>query len=129
MAGVILADYSGVHSKRTQPIVGFRTHFCKDPPTAGPSTTARHGKKTRSTPLGCRTTNTNGNGNRQCDNLLATLPLFESVQESSMKIREIDTAARYSIRNPADPERGRGFVATDNQMVTVDRLPSVATGF
>src|SRR5437773_12572022 len=43
----------------------------------------------RSTPLGCRTTNTftNGNGelgvggstacNRRCDNLLATLPLFE----------------------------------------------------
>src|SRR6516162_11395874 len=49
------------------------------PATAGPSTTARHGKKTSSTPLGCRTTKTvtNGNGNRQCDNLLATLPLFE----------------------------------------------------
>src|ERR1700747_2052635 len=79
MAGVMPANYSGVHSKRTQPIVGSRTHFCKDPPTAGPSTTAQHGKKTRSTPLGCRTTKTftNGNGNRQCDNLLATLPLFE----------------------------------------------------
>src|SRR5438132_4273503 len=79
MAGVIAANYSGVHSKRTYTIVGFRTHFCKDPPTAGPSTTARHGKKTRSTPLGCRTTQTftNGNGNRRCDNLLATLPLFE----------------------------------------------------
>src|SRR5437763_5510217 len=80
MAGAIPANYSGVHSKRTQPIVGFGTHFCKDPPTAGPSTTARHGKKTRSTPLGCRTTQTltNGNGNRRCDNLLATLPFFES---------------------------------------------------
>src|SRR5215472_2921666 len=79
MAGVMPANYSGVHSKRTQPIVGSRTHFCKDPPTAGPSTTARHGKKTRSTPLGCRTTKpvTNGNGNRKCDNLLATLRSFE----------------------------------------------------
>ena len=79
MAGVIPANYSGVHSKRTQPIVGVGTHFCKDPPTAGPSTTARHGKKIHSTPLGYTTTHTlsNGNGNRQCDNLLAALPLFE----------------------------------------------------
>src|SRR5438874_11678962 len=79
MAGAIPANYSGVHSKRTQPIVGFGTHFCKDPPTAGSSTTARHGKKTRSTPLGCRTTQTftNGNGNRRCDNLLAKLTIYE----------------------------------------------------
>src|SRR5215469_7902514 len=49
------------------------------PATAGPSTTSRHGKKTSSTPLGCRTTKpvTNGNGNRRCANSLATLPLFE----------------------------------------------------
>src|SRR5690348_16367300 len=66
MLGVSPANYSGVHSKTTWPVAGFGSHFCKDPPTARPWTTAQHGKKTRSTPVGCRTTTTfiNGNGKR-----------------------------------------------------------------
>src|SRR5260370_4247496 len=101
MAGVIADNYSGVHSKRTQPIVGLRTHCCKDPRTAGPSTTARHGKKTRSTPLGCRTTQTltNGNGNRQCDNLLATLPLFELARV----LLRFDHTARFCLLKALEP--------------------------
>src|ERR1043166_3821530 len=76
-AGAGPADYSGAHSKRTLNTTQARG------PGGGQVTTAitgsRHGKKTCSTPLGCRTTTTftNGNGNRRCNNLLATLPLFE----------------------------------------------------
>src|SRR5207244_2468498 len=70
MAGVIVVDYTGAQSKailRTIydciPRVGLH-HTIPGP---------RHGKKSLSTPLGCRTTTTltNGNGNRQCDSLLS----------------------------------------------------------
>src|SRR2546428_11347481 len=61
MAGARPAGYSGVHSKRTLSTTQDRG------PGGGQVTTAvtgsRHGKKTRSTPLGCTTTNKLGNGN------------------------------------------------------------------
>src|SRR5260370_25260240 len=101
MGGVIAANYSGAQSKRKPPIVGLRTHFGRDAPTAGGSTTARHGKKTRSTPLGCRTTQTlsNGNGNRQCDNLLATLSLFELARV----LLRFDHTARFCLLKALEP--------------------------
>src|SRR5947208_338357 len=61
MAGAGPAGYSGVHSKRTLSTTQDRG------PGGGQVTTAvtgsRHGKKTRSTPPGCMTTHTVGNGN------------------------------------------------------------------
>src|SRR5438874_380105 len=61
MAGATPAGYSGVHSKRTLSTTQDRE------PGGGQLTTAitgsRHGKKTRSTPPGCMTTHTFGNGN------------------------------------------------------------------
>src|SRR5205814_5907810 len=61
MAGARAADYSGAHSKRTLSTTQDRG------PGGGQVTTAitgsRHGKKTRSTPPGCMTTHTFGNGN------------------------------------------------------------------
>src|SRR5215467_3511475 len=66
-AGVMAVDYSGAKSKRI-----LRTiYYCI--PHASPNRPAmpgpRRGEKTRSTPLGCRTTATpkNGSGNRWCD--------------------------------------------------------------
>src|SRR5438046_9426862 len=61
MAGARPADYSGAQSKRTLSTTPDRG------PGGGQVTTAitgsRHGKKTRSTPPGCMTTHTFGNGN------------------------------------------------------------------
>src|SRR5260370_29181383 len=60
MAGAGAADYSGAHSKRT---LNTTQEWM---PSGGQVDTAvtgsRHGKKTRSTPPGYRTTNTVGNG-------------------------------------------------------------------
>src|SRR4029077_6977719 len=77
MAGVMAVDYSCAHSKTILPTI------CDCIPHVGPNRPAmpgpRHGEKIRSTPLGCRTTNTltNGNGKRGCENCATTLPFFE----------------------------------------------------
>src|SRR2546429_4910283 len=93
MAGVIVVDYTGAQSKailRTIydciPRVGLH-HTIPGP---------RHGKKSLSTPLGCRTTTTltNGNGNRQCDSLLSPLPLIEI----ALVLVRLNHVASYSLR-------------------------------
>src|SRR2546428_3964730 len=61
MAGAGAADYSGAHSKRTLNTTQDWTPGGGQVDTA--LTGSRHGKKTRSTPLGYRTTNTVGDGN------------------------------------------------------------------
>src|SRR5438876_9416637 len=72
MAGAGAADYSGAHSKRT---LNTTEEWM---PSGGQVDTAltgsRLGKKTRSTPLGCRTTHRlpNGNGKLRRDDLLGT---------------------------------------------------------
>src|SRR6266581_4886533 len=61
MAGAGAADYSGAHSKRTLNTTQVWMPGGGQVDTA--PTGSRRGKKTRSTPLGYRTTNTFGNGN------------------------------------------------------------------
>src|SRR5438445_1445218 len=72
MAGAGAVDYSGAQSKRTLSTTQDWTPGGGQVDTA--PTGLRHGKKTRYTPLGCRTTHRlpNGNGKRRRDNLLAT---------------------------------------------------------
>src|SRR5947207_14081001 len=71
-AGAAPAGYSGPHSKRTLSTTRDRGLVGGQLTTA--LTGLRHGKKTHSTRLGCRTTTTltNGSGKRRRDNLLAT---------------------------------------------------------
>src|SRR5436309_14491801 len=89
MAGARPAGYSGVHSRRTLSTTQDRG------PGGGQVTTAitgsRHGKKTRSTPPGCMTTHTFGNGNLRHGDLasmgeVATAPhTFASAQDSCVQ--------------------------------------------
>src|SRR5947207_12439316 len=71
-AGAAPAAYSGPHSKRT--LSTTRDRGLVGGQLTAALTGSRHGKKTHSTRLGCRTTTTltNGSGKRRRDNLLAT---------------------------------------------------------
>src|SRR5260370_33089591 len=74
MVGATAADYFGAQSKRTLSTTWHRmpgregpgraNYFERNVQNINPTITgSRHGKKTRSTPPGCRTTNRIGNGN------------------------------------------------------------------
>src|SRR6266576_5966835 len=90
MAGARPAGYSGVQSKRTLSTTQDRG------PGGGQVTTAitgsRHGKKTRSTPPGCMTTHTFGNGNLRRGDFAS----MSEVAAAPSDIRDIRVIPRLS---------------------------------
>src|SRR6266487_1730416 len=110
MAGAGPADYSGAQSKRTLITTWHRVpgregsgranYFEGNVQNAHPPITgSRHGKKTRSTPLGYMTTNALGNGNLRHGNFAIGQHALRSpyLQECSSTER-----ADYIVRNICD---------------------------
>src|SRR5438552_9313978 len=102
MDGAWVADYSGAQSKRTLSTTWHRVpgregsgranHFERNVQNVHPPITgSRHGKKTRSTPLGYTTTNALGNGNLRHGNF-CDRPTRLSVTLSSRV--QLDRASR-----------------------------------
>src|SRR4030095_8471330 len=102
MAGATLADYSGAHSKRIlrTNMPGVRRLNAAIP---GPQA----GKKTRSTPPGCRTTNTFTNGNLRHGDFagmseVATAPYtFAPAMDSCVQAPQRKDAVRTSAVRPS----------------------------
>src|SRR5947199_10212799 len=98
MAGARPAGYSGVHSRRTLSTTQARGTGGGQVTTA--ITGSTHGKKTRSTPPGCMTTHTLGNGNIRLGDFASISEVVSAPYTFAYPMDSCGQVPQYKVKVP-----------------------------